>query len=414
MKPLHLLICVTVALAACGAPHTETEPHDEHHSEHSADEIQPEKGPHGGRLLSDGDFTVELAIFEQGVPPEYRAWVTQAGKPLALEAVKLTVTLTRFAGVEQVIAFKPNAAYLQSTSEVIEPHSFAVRVRAEHAGKSHEWTFESLEGRTRIAADMATQAGIVTAVAGPGEISEQLKLYGAIAADNSRVREVTARFPGVVRRMARQVGERVSKGEVLATVESNDSLQTYPITAPISGVVTMRHGAVGEATDATPLYTVADFSSVWAELQIFPKDRARLKLGQPVTVRAEDGREAAATLNFISAQGQAGSTALMVRAVIDNTDARWTPGEFVTANVAVQQTTLPLVVPLAALQTYRDGDAVFAVDGESYQALPVELGQRDTQQVEVRSGLAAGTRIVIANSYLVKADIEKSGASHDH
>lgn len=399
------------SLAACGGSQPEA-PHADHQGEHA--EVESAKGAHGGRLLRDGAFALELSIFEQGVPPEYRAWATLDGKPLPPAAVKLDVQLVRFGGVQQAMAFKPSGDFLRGTSEVYEPHSFTVEVRAEHGGTSHVWNYESFEGRTTIAADMAAQAGIVTATAGAGVMAETLKLYGTVEPDASRVRAVKARFPGVVRRMARSVGEAVRQGETLATVESNDSLQTYAVTAPISGVVTARQGAVGEVADAEPLYTLADFSTVWVALQAFPRDRARLRLGQPLTVFAEGGREVQGKLDFISAQGQSGEPTLMVRAVLDNRDGRWTPGEFVTAEIAVREANLPLVVPLAAVQTFRDWDVVFANDGESYQALPVTLGQRDARHVEVREGLSPGMRIVTANSYLVKADIEKSGASHDH
>ena len=43
-------------------------------------EAADERGPNNGRLLRDGDFVVELAIVETGVPPEFRAWVTDGGR----------------------------------------------------------------------------------------------------------------------------------------------------------------------------------------------------------------------------------------------------------------------------------------------------------------------------------------------
>ena len=43
-------------------------------------EVEVIKGPHGGRLLESGDFTLELSIFETGVPPEFRAWASQKGQ----------------------------------------------------------------------------------------------------------------------------------------------------------------------------------------------------------------------------------------------------------------------------------------------------------------------------------------------
>ena len=71
-------------------------------------------------------------------------------------------------------------------------------------------------------------------------------------------------------------------------------------------------------------------------------------------------------------------------------------------------------VPVAALQTFRDWTVVFVRVGETYEIRPIELGKRDAERVEVLSGLKAGDQVVVEQSYLVKADIEKSGASHDH
>jgi cobalt-zinc-cadmium efflux system membrane fusion protein len=75
---------------------------------------------------------------------------------------------------------------------------------------------------------------------------------------------------------------------------------------------------------------------------------------------------------------------------------------------------VPLVVPLTAVQAWRESDAVFVAEGDRYQVIPVVLGRRDDVSVEVLEGLEPGARVVVSNSYLVKADIEKSGAAHDH
>ena len=72
------------------------------------------------------------------------------------------------------------------------------------------------------------------------------------------------------------------------------------------------------------------------------------------------------------------------------------------------------MVPLAALQRFRDWDVVFVRFGDDYEIRPLELGRRDGVNVEVLGGLKAGDPVVVEQSYIVKADIEKSGASHDH
>lgn len=389
--------------------------HDEAGHAHGAPgESEPRKGPHGGRLLVEGDFAVELAIFETGVPPEYRAWASLSGKPVEAGQVRLNVELKRLGGVTDRIGFAPSGAFLRGDREIVEPHSFDVTVTATHAGKTYRWAYPSHEGRVSIAAAVAQEAGIKTAVASPGVIEETLALYGTISPDLTRVREVKARFPGVIRSVRRQIGDRVVAGETLATVESNESLQTYAVTAPIAGIVTQRHAESGEQTDSEALFEVADFSRVWAEFSVFPRDRGRLREGQTVRVLAEGGAEAAGQISYVSPLSSRDSQSVTTRVVLDNTDQRWTPGQFIEGRVTLAQSEAPLVVPLSALQGFRDFTVVFAQFGDTYEVRMLQLGRRDAERVEVLGGLAPGTAYVTENSYLIKADIEKSGASHDH
>jgi cobalt-zinc-cadmium efflux system membrane fusion protein len=405
----HWLFVLSAALAGCGSP-----------SGYDVDTLVDEqaaeapRGPNGGRLLEDGDLTIELAIFEAGVPPEFHGWVTLAGEPVPPEDVDLTVELGRLGGAVDRIAFAPQSEFLRGTTPVREPHSFDVTVIARLAGRDHRFEYDSYEGRTTIAAEVARAAGIATAVAGPGSIREELVLYGAIAPDITRVRAVHARFPGVIRTVMRNVGDAVRAGEALATVESNESLQTYTVTAPIAGTITSRHAAPGEQTDTNSLFEVADFSSVWAELDVFSRDRPRLREGSPVVVAAEGRESATGSIAYLAPVGDRASQSLTARVVLANPDGRWTPGQFVEARVAVATTEVPLAVPLSALQRFRDFDVVFAQVGDTYEVRMLELGRRDARFVEVLGGLEPGTTYVTENSYLIKADIEKSGASHDH
>ena len=73
-----------------------------------------------------------------------------------------------------------------------------------------------------------------------------------------------------------------------------------------------------------------------------------------------------------------------------------------------------LVVPVTALQTAEDQDVVYVQAGDTYRSRPVKLGRRDAERVEVLGGLKAGERVVVAQSFLVKADIEKSTVEEDH
>jgi cobalt-zinc-cadmium efflux system membrane fusion protein len=406
------ILVALLALAAC-EPGSRSSV-EEHADEHAEEAEQTERGPNGGRLLEDGEFTLELAIFESGVEPEFHAWATQGGQALRPSDVSLVVELARLGGRVDRIEFAPQAEFLRGARTVEEPHSFDVTVIARHGGEEHRFEYASYEGRTTIAADVARDAGIGTATAGPGVIGDELLLYGAIGPDTTRIREVHARFPGVIRSVTRNVGDTVRAGETLATVESNESLQTYTVAAPIAGTITQRHAAPGEQTDDESLFEIADFSSVWAELDVFSRDRPRLREGLPVAISTDNGLMATGTIAYLAPVGNRASQSLTARVVIDNADGRWTPGQFVEGRVMIATTPVDLAVPLSALQRFREFDVVFAQVGDTYEVRMLTLGRRDARYVEVLGGLAPGTTYVTENSYLIKADIEKAGASHDH
>lgn len=408
-----LLLLALVAGCNGGTPSGEAgHAHDDHGGHADAEETP--RGPHGGRLLADGPFVVELAIYETGVPPEFRAWITQDGRPVDPAQASIQVELGRLGGVKDTIQFAPQGDFLRGDREVYEPHSFDVRVTATHGGQTHTWEYASYEGRTEIPAEVANAAGIETAVAGPGTLDETLNLYGAIVPDATRVREVRARFPGIVQTVSKRVGDTVRAGETLASVESNESLRVYPITAPIAGVITSRHAEPGEQTSDQALFEIADFSRVWAELKVFPRDRARLKVGQPARIVAEGSQPANGTVSYVAPAGERNAQSITARVVLDNSSGEWTVGQFVEGVITVSRTPVSLAVPLAAIQKFRDFDVVFAQVDDTYEVRMLELGRRDAERAEVLGGLDPGTRYVSRNSYLIKADIEKSGASHDH
>ena len=129
---------------------------------------------------------------------------------------------------------------------------------------------------------------------------------------------------------------------------------------------------------------------------------------------SENGSTAQGTISYFSPLTNRTAQSVTARVVLNNADGMWTPGQFVEARVTIAETPVALAVPQSALQQFRDFTVVFAQVDDTYEVRMLELGRRDGEWVEVLGGLAPGTRYVTQNSYLIKADIEKSGASHDH
>ncbi len=414
MHRILIAALLALALSACGENKEAAHAHEEG-DEHGT--AEPASGEHGGRLLEKDGYAVELAIAEDGAPPRYQAWLYRDGKPLPPDAGTVEVQLTRLGGkTERHALVKQADGRLMSPAVVTEPHSFDVVVNARLDGRTLRWDYPSYEGRTTIAAPIAQQSGIRVAPAGAGVIADEHEVQGLLTPVEGRVANVTARFPGPIRSLGANVGDRVRAGQALASIESNLSLTRYNIAAPISGVVLSRSAAVGSvAGEGTTLFEIADLSSLWVDLHVFGADAQHIQPGVPVEVtRLSDGVSAQTTLERVLPGTATASQSTVARATIANADGLWRPGSAVKARITVAQKPASLVVPLSALQTIRDWDAVFVRVGDTYEVRPLQLGQRDAQRVEVLSGLQPGDEVVVDNSYVVKADIEKSGASHDH
>lgn len=378
--------------------------------------VEPEKGPNGGRLLRDGDLAVEVTIFERGVPPEFRVFVSAANKPLDLATVLVTIDLRRLHGRVDSIAFQKAGAYLRGDKEVEEPHSFDVVVSAERDGKKSTWTYPSYEGRTQIAAAEAAEAGIGVELAGPAKLQIKLPLNGRIIQDNEERVHLSARYPGLVKDVRKRLGDTVKKGELLAVVESNASLQPYEVRAPINGTIIEKDVATGEfVSEKDELFVLADMGKLLVDLFVTREDFPKIHIGQRLTIDRGQGQPSIETkLTYVSPVGSAASQSLLVRAPLVNASRDLVPGIYVRGDVTVAEVEVPLAVKKVALQTYRDWDVVFTQDGDLYEIRPLELGRQDAQWAEVVKGIEPGQKYVTANSFIVKADVGKSGASHDH
>ena len=192
-------------------------------------------------------------------------------------------------------------------------------------------------------------------------------------------------------------------------------MQDYHVRAPISGQIVKRDIQVGEATGDEALFIITDLSEVWVELDVFVRDLALVKKGQRVVVETLDGDyQTTAIIDWVSPLTAHASQSVRARITVDNKDGSLRPGQFIRGHVTVDEHVVPLAVRQSAIQGFRDFQVVFARFDDDYEVRMLQLGRRNSEWVEVLEGIESGTQYVTGNSYLIKADIEKSGASHDH
>jgi cobalt-zinc-cadmium efflux system membrane fusion protein len=323
------------------------------------------------------------------------------------------------------------------------------------------------------------------------KIRSILQLSGEIQFNQDQVAHVVPRLAGVVVRSAKNLGDQVMKGELLAVLESQtladlksehlatskrlelaqttferekrlwedkisaeqdylagrhalaeaeiahraveqkllalgltheavmrggaDGLTRYEIRAPLNGVVTEKHLVLGEAVkEDAGIFTIADLSTVWAEMTIYPKDLNSVRLGQKVAVRAVAlNAEAEGRVAYVGSLVGEQTRSAKARVTLPNPERSWRPGLFVTVELVQDETEVPVAVPVDAVQSVRDSKVVFGRYGEFFEVRPVELGRSDGKWIEVVKGLPAGTQYAATGSFVLKADLGKAGASHD-
>ncbi|HYC57770.1 MAG TPA: efflux RND transporter periplasmic adaptor subunit [Candidatus Binatia bacterium] len=407
---------IAAAAVLMRAPQTDDEHHEHGGHAHEIHEEEVLEGPHGGRLLEQGSFAVEVTIFERGVPPEFRIYCYEGQQHLPPDQCQVQLTLERLGAAPEKFTFRQSGDFLVGDHEVHEPHSFVVEVDAASGARKGHWRYESFEGRVVLAQEVARQSGLTSATAQSQHLGRTLRLPGRISARRDRVVDLGARFAGVVREIARAIGDPVARGDTLAVVEASQTLSRYAITSPLDGVVVDKRVAAGETVDAgETLMVVGDFSSVWADFDVYAGDFGSVHTGDTVLVRGGAGdSEITSTISYVSPLGDPHTQTTMARAELSNRLQQWKPGLFVTGTIALDEPAAAVAVHASALQSWRGGEAVFFKLGDVYEARPVTIGRRGQEWVEILAGLGKGAEYARGNTFILKAELGKAQASHAH
>ncbi len=280
----------------------------------------------------------------------------------------------------------------------------------EHSGES-----EHTEGEIRVSAARLESLGVTIATASPGIIDEGVELLGEIHPNGDRLAHITPRFAGLVVDVRKTVGDSVKTGDILAVLESSDSLAPYTLKSLLDGTVIDKHLTLGEAVDRDRVcFVVADLSTLWVDLSVYQKDFDHIRPGQPVRIRTDhEHLKAEGVIGYVTPVIDQTTRTATARVVLPNPDGAWRPGMFVTA-LALQPSRADVTIPSSAIQTVEGRATVFVLTDEEVEARPLTLGRLGETTAEVLAGLAAGERVVATNSFLLKAELGKSEAEHAH
>jgi len=285
-----------------------------------------------------------------------------------------------------------------------------VKSTATEEGEKEEHSGSVVLSDAKVAA-----AGIELAKASPGVLRDSLLLNGVIQPNQESLVQVTPRFPGIVREVRKRVGDQVQKGEVLAVVESNQSLTPYELKAALDGTVIDRQTTLGEyVSEQKPAFVIADLSTVWVDFSVYRRDLTRVNIGDQVLIDPADGGPAIeARISYLSPVGFGDTQSALARAVVPNTEQRLRPALFITGRLTLSAKPVAVAVKSSALQTIENHTVVFVRDGEKFEAREVEIGDRDSEFVEITFGVLEGDVYAARNSFIVKAELAKGSPDDD-
>jgi len=339
----------------------------------------------------------------------------------------MSLTILKVVGLTAVILLSTSCTKRTQTEKATEQahqedtHAQAGEQSHDHAGEtSHTEGAQAAEhaeeGHVELTQEARVASGIEVQPAGLHRLRVTLDLPGEVVPNADRVAHIVPRFAGIAREVKKGLGEQVSASEVLAVIEGNQSLSTYAVTSLIAGTVIEKHVTLGEfVRDDQDIYVVADLSSVWVNVAVYARDLSKIRRGQNVQVESVGaGPTAQGKIDYVGAVVGEATRAATARVVLPNRGLQWRPGMFVTAGIVVDERQVPVAVPENAVQRIEGRDCVFVLDGDGFLARPVVLGKSDGQWIEILSGLKAGEPFVIRGSFVLKSELQKSEAGHEH
>lgn len=277
-------------------------------------------------------------------------------------------------------------------------------------------------GTITVAPEALKNAGIQVARVEKRAMTDLIMLPARIDLDPGRVARATVVLDGRVTEVSVEVGQEVRQGDVLARVETPETLEDpAPVRSPRDGVIIERKVSLGDHADHTsPLFTIADLGVVWAMLDVPQLHAAELKVGQSLELFDPSGATAAARratdstwtarVTNLGNEANPDSLTVAVRLEVPNADGRLRPGMKLFARFLSGRSHEATVVPETAVQTIENRAVIFVPGSAAGEFLchRVQIGMTRGGWTEVTEGIKPGEAVVTRGSFVLKSELLKA------
>ena len=241
---------------------------------------------------------------------------------------------------------------------------------------------------------------------------EELRIAERLARDSAATDPIASE---AARRLADATRARLQNWQVAAPHNGEGELaQRQTFHSPANGVVLEKNAVQGARfMPGEAVYRIADLAKVWVIADIFERDLARVRVGQPATVTLDafPDRRFDAKVGYLYPTLNVETRSTRIRLELDNREGLLRPGMFAHVELASGSPTPRVTVPTSAV--IDDGVrqvVLIALDEGRFRPQPVRLGERGTEHVEVLEGVEAGDRVVTSANFLIDSESQLKAA----
>jgi membrane fusion protein, copper/silver efflux system len=306
------------------------------------------------------------------------------------------------------------------------------------------------EGRVQL-------IGMKTAKVSRESLGPEIRTVGYVAVNERGQATINTRFSGWVEKLnVNQTGERVVRGQILATIYSpqlfsaqqdllnarrwagsgsgtgldeaarrrlellgispkeldeivrtGEPQRAIPVRSPVSGYVTVKNALQGVFVQpGAQLFEVADLSTVWVLADVYEYEAGRVHVGQEAhfELGAYPGERFAGKVRFIYPSLEASTRTLRLRLELRNPGLKLKPGMYGTATIQLARSEGLVIPKEAVIDTGEVQYAFVARPGGRFEPRALKLGTRTEGKVQVLSGLDTGETVVTTGNFLIDSE----------
>lgn len=277
---------------------------------------------------------------------------------------------------------------------------------------------ENEEEIVKLSNEEIKKHGIIIEKIGSINLEQHSDFTGEIVPIPEKLAHIVPRFGGIVKVVFKKIGDNIKKDDVIAVIESNESLVTYEMKSSINGTVIELHMTAGEMIgDDKHVVTIADLSSVWAELNVYQKDMQKIKIGQKAEIYFDKiNNSIGGKIFYISPIVDEKTRTTTARVKLENQNGFWKPGMFIAAQVLTDVQKVEYAVAVKAIQNFESQKVIFIQEVDGFVPRPVTIGRSNADYVEIVSGVSGGENYIAQGAFVIKSELlkESFGGGHGH